>query len=391
VRILLLTPVFPPARGGIEVTAGKLAEHLRGKVLVATLAPGAGTVTGEQSPARPGCRVLRLPNEPRGGRRAILGLNAASLAAGLAFRPDVVLALHVKAAPAARAVSALSRAPLVQWVHAKEMREVPALARFAVQRASAVVAVSSHSSDLALEAGADAARIVSVPPGVDVPAVRRAERDARPTLVTVSRLEDRYKGHDVVLQALPAVREAVPDVRWVVVGDGALRPELERAARDAGLSDAVLFAGGLDDAARDAWLDRASAFVMPSRAPGGDRAGEGFGIVFLEAGAHGLPVVAGRVPGVVDAVRDGTTGLLVDPADPQAVAAAVTRVLTDPEAAARMGAAGAARAQEQAWPRVVARVQAMLEAQVAAGPSRPARPPRDWRWARDLVAAPPAP
>jgi phosphatidylinositol alpha-1,6-mannosyltransferase len=187
------------------------------------------------------------------------------------------------------------------------------------------------------------------------------------------------------------VRDAVPDVRWVVVGDGGLRPELERAAREAGLGDAVRFAGGLDDAARDAWLDRAWAFVMPSRAPGGDRAGEGFGIVFLEAGAHGLPVVAGRVPGVVDAVGDGTTGLLVDPTDPAAVAAAVTEVLTDPEAAARMGAAGAARAQEQAWPRVVARVQDMLEAQVAAGPSRPARPPRDWRWARDLVAAPPAP
>ena len=157
-RILLLTPVFPPARGGIEALAGKLAEHLRGEVLVVALAPGAGTVTGEDPPPRPGCRVLRLPNEPRGGRRSILLLNAAALAAGLPFRPDVVLSLHVKVAPAGRALSALFRAPLVQWVHAKEMREVPALARFAAQRASAVVAVSAYSVDLALAAGAERAR-----------------------------------------------------------------------------------------------------------------------------------------------------------------------------------------------------------------------------------------
>ena len=95
---------------------------------------------------------------------------------------------------------------------------------------------------------------------------------------------------------------------------------------------------------------------MPSRLPP-DGGGEGFGIVYLEAAAHGLPVVAGNVAGARDAVQDGVTGLLVDPTDPRAVAGAATRLLLDPEERSRLGQSGAERAAEFAWPRIVARVE----------------------------------
>jgi len=269
------------------------------------------------------------------------------------------------------------------------MLEVPALARFAVESADAVVAISRYSRDLAVEAGADPATVTLLPPGVE-PAERLASRDAVPTMVTVSRLEDRYKGHDVVLAALPRIRAAIPTVRWVVVGDGTLRAHLQRHARDAGLADAVEFAGSVDDATRDAWLDRASLFIMPTRRPPGSRAGEGFGIVFLEANARGLPVVGGRVPGVVDAVVDGETGLLVDPTDPDAVAAAAIRILSDDELARRLGEAGAARARELSWTNVIARLQGRLHELSAAG-ARPARGSFGWRWIRDLFVSPASP
>ncbi len=163
-----------------------------------------------------------------------------------------------------------------------------------------------------------------------------------------------------MLEALPAIRARVPGVRWVVVGDGPLRAELEARAARLGIRDIVTFAGAVSDAERDAWLDRAHVFAMPSRLPPGGAGGEGFGIVYLEAGAHGLPVVAGAAAGAVDAVLDGETGLLVAPNDPAAVAGAIADLLLDRDRARRLGEAGARRAAQLSWPRMVARVEDVL-------------------------------
>jgi phosphatidylinositol alpha-1,6-mannosyltransferase len=122
----------------------------------------------------------------------------------------------------------------------------------------------------------------------------------------------------------------------------------------------VRFLGAVDATERDAWLDRAHAFAMPSRVPDGGIGGEGFGIAFIEAGAHGLPVLAGDRGGARDAVRHGETGLLVDATDPRAVADGLITLLSDRAYAQRLGAAGAARARELAWPRVAAAVEELL-------------------------------
>jgi phosphatidylinositol alpha-1,6-mannosyltransferase len=126
------------------------------------------------------------------------------------------------------------------------------------------------------------------------------------------------------------------------------------------VSDAIRFLGAISDVQRDAWLARTSLLAMPSRLPAGRFAGEGFGIAYLEAAAHGKPVVAGNVGGALDAVVDGETGLLVDPLDPVAVAEAIVTLLDDGELARRMGAAGQSRARSYAWPLVVERVERLL-------------------------------
>ena len=113
----------------------------------------------------------------------------------------------------------------------------------------------------------------------------------------------------------------MPDVTWTVVGEGSLRPRLEALAAQYGVEAQVRFLGDLSDEERDRWYRSAHVFVMPSRLPP-EGGGEGFGIVYLEAAAHGLPVVAGNVAGARDAVVDGETGLLVDPTDHLEVAAA---------------------------------------------------------------------
>jgi phosphatidylinositol alpha-1,6-mannosyltransferase len=229
-----------------------------------------------------------------------------------------------------------------------------------VTRADVVIGVSRYTCELARGVGAQDGKIRRINNGVDVPDSLAPRREGRPTILTIARLEDRYKGHDVMLRALPLVRAQIPDVHWVVVGDGPLRQVLEPLAHGLGVNGAVHFAGSVSDVERDAWLGRADVFAMVSRLPAGGFAGEGFGIVYLEANAHGVPVVAGNVGGATDAVVHGQTGLLVDPTDHVAVADALVRLLRDRELARRLGTAGRERARCYTWSKVAERVEDVL-------------------------------
>jgi phosphatidylinositol alpha-1,6-mannosyltransferase len=356
-RALLLTPDFPPAPGGIQTVSHRLAKNAeRLSPTVITLSTGADAEFDRAQ----GFDVVRVasPRLPQQARIAVL--NARGLLEGLRRRPQVILSMHIVMSPAAAAVSRAVSAPLVQYLHADEMRARPRLTRTALRRPAAIVAVSEHTRQMALDAGADPARLHVIPNGVDLPQGPAGERSEQPLVVTVGRLTQPYKGHDVMLRALPELLRRVPGVRWVVVGDGPLRPSLERAAAEAGVADAVEFTGALADGERDAWLDRAWVFAMPSRLPPGGVGGEGFGIAYLEAAAHGLPVVAGNVGGALDAVVHERTGLLVDPTDPEAVAAALAELLLDRQLRETLGRAGAERAREFAWPTVARRVEDLL-------------------------------
>jgi phosphatidyl-myo-inositol dimannoside synthase len=274
----------------------------------------------------------------------------------------VIVSGHIVASPAAATLARVARRPVVQYVYALEVPARAGLARFAVSRADAVIAISEYGRSLAIDAGARPDGLHVIPPGVDVAApVDPASVDGArpPRIVTVARLAERYKGHDVLVRALPLVRARVPGAEWVVVGEGPLREHIEDLARAHGVDDAVRMAGDVADEERDRLLADAVVFAMPSRIPAGG-AGEGFGIAYLEAGLHGLPVVAGAAGGTVDAVRDGETGLLVDPTDHVAVADALIALLTDRDTAARMGRAGALRAREFTWAEMVRRVEDVL-------------------------------
>ncbi len=359
VRVLVLTPDFPPARGGIQVLSHRIVTGFeRVEPTVVTLSHPAAPAFDQAQPFR----VARVGGRLGGRAPAIAALNLLALDVARRVRPHVVLSAHIVVSPPAALLRRWQGLPWVQYVHAKEVGTRPGLARFALSRADSTIAVSDYACSLARDAHAPPARVHRIHPGVDLgappPSPRRPQ--TRPTIVTIARLEDRYKGHDVMLRALPLVRAQVPDVLWAVIGEGPLRSLLEQRASALGLDGCVRFLGGVDDAARDAWLERAHVFAMVSRLPARGFAGEGFGIVYLEANARGLPVVAGAAGGAVDAVVDGETGLLVDPEDHVAVARALTRLLTDPELSERLGTAGRERAQSFAWPRVAREVEQLL-------------------------------
>jgi phosphatidyl-myo-inositol dimannoside synthase len=355
-RALLLTPDFPPAPGGIQVLMHRLAQHAERLNVRVVTRDSRGADTFDAS----GGLDVRRAGSAGAPRQANAMLNLRALREAAAFRPEAVLSGHIVTSPAANLIGKGARVPVVQYLHADEVRGRSRLAAFAVRRATATIAVSRYTAALARELGADPDQVHRIPNGVDLPAERLAEQGGVPTMVTVARLEQRYKGHDVVMRALPLVSERIPAVRWMIVGDGSLRPELEQLSIDCGVQDRVSFLGRVSDAERDSALDRAHVFVMPSREPPEGLGGEGFGIACLEASAHGLPVVAGRAGGMEDAVVHGETGLLVDPTDPRAVADALIELLSQPDLAQRLGSAGANRARHFAWPRVVGQVEDLL-------------------------------
>ncbi len=362
-RVLLLTPDFPPSEGGIQLLLSRLVECMpEVQFRVLTL----GQAGADDYDREFAAEVRRVASASGDRRRAALVLNARSLAEARSFRPDLILSGHVVASLGAIALRRLLRVPLVQYVHADEFRVRARLCELAVRNADATIAVSSYTREMCLDAGADPARVEVIHPGIDLPDAPVAEREARPTLLTVATLLFRYKGHDVMVRALPLIRAKVPEMRWVVVGDGPFRPALENAIRAYGVEDCVELRGRVSDSERDGWLDRASVFCMPSRVPAAGLGGEGFGIVYMEAAAHGIPTIGGDVAGARDAVVNGETGLLIDPTDHLALAGAATELLADPARARAMGAAGRAYAEEHAWPLIAARVEALLR-RVAAG------------------------
>jgi phosphatidylinositol alpha-1,6-mannosyltransferase len=356
-RLLVLTPEFPPARGGIQHLLHRLVANL-GRLRAGVVALYHEGSQGHDLVSPAEVRRVGRFSAAVGHKTAIAGLNAWSVRQALAFKPHVVLSGHVVVSPAAWAISRAVHAPYVQYVHGSEVLRRPGMTRFACLHASAVVAVSEYTRGLISTFVEDLARVHLIPPGVDIPEQRRPSRSSTPTVLNVARLAERYKGHDVLIRALPLIRARVPDTRLVIVGEGPLRPVYEAMAAGLGLGDAVVFGGSLSDADRDLWFERAHVFAMPSRLSASG--GEGFGIVYLEAGSHELAVVAGAAGGSLDAVVDGETGLLVDPNDHFAVAQAVTGLLQDRRLAGTLGRAGAARAREFAWPVIAGRVEDLL-------------------------------
>lgn len=160
-----------------------------------------------------------------------------------------------------------------------------------------------------------------------------------PVLLTVARLVPR-KGIDTVLRALPSLMDRHPKLQYLIVGDGPARSSLAQLARELGLLHSVQFKDSVSDAELPKIYRKATIFVMPSRSDRHAGSVEGFGIVYLEASASGLPVVAARSGGAAEAVIDNETGLLVPPDDPQALAQALIRLIEDPGLRQRMGRAG---------------------------------------------------
>ncbi|MFI6643850.1 glycosyltransferase family 4 protein [Streptomyces sp. NPDC050504] len=215
-----------------------------------------------------------------------------------------------------------------------------------------------------------AGRMVQLPPGVDEKtfhpgsggdAVRaRLGLSERPVVVCVSRLVPR-KGQDTLIRALPSILRQVPETVLLIVGGGPYEADLRRLAADTGVAESVRFTGAVPWAELPAHYGAGDVFAMPCRTRRGGLDVEGLGIVYLEASATGLPVVAGDSGGAPDAVLDGETGWVVRGTEPEESAERIVALLQDAELRARMGARGRAWVEERwRWDLLAERLRALL-------------------------------
>lgn len=222
------------------------------------------------------------------------------------------------------------------------------LERINARRAPAVLTTSDYCrSQIGAHYGVPAERVRLVPEGIDLAgwqaalAAQPVERDPY-TVLCVARQYPRKHIADL-LQAFVLVRSQVRQARLMIVGDGPEHAALHRLSRRLDLDDAVQFTGALpDDRDVIGWYKRSSVFCLPS-------VQEGFGIVFLEAMASGLPIVATTAAAVPEVVPHGQAGLLVPPASPPALATALVSLLTRPALARAYGDFGRQHVQQYDW------------------------------------------
>ncbi len=281
-------------------------------------------------------------------RFAIAALRAAGR------QPLLVIALHPHLAPIVWAMKQRSRKfHSVIFAHGIEVWQPLGWPRGpALRRADLVVAPSRYTAQrLISEQGVPPDRVARLPWGLDPEFEARFQTHTQPlrpngfpeharVILTVGRWDtaERYKGMDTLISALPNILKVVPDAVLVLVGEGEDRPRLEQLARDLGVSGHTRFLYGLAQGDLFGCYAHCDVFALPS-------AGEGFGFVFLEAMAHGKPVIGGAHGGIPDVIQDGVTGMLVPHGDRQHLSLALESLLTNPVLAAEMGERARARVQ----------------------------------------------
>ncbi len=352
-RVLLVTNDFPPRRGGIqsylEQFVSRLAETGDHELIVyAPQWKGAedyDRAADYRIVRHPGTLMLPEPGVDRRMRALIREHGIETVWFGAAA-PLALLAGRARGA-GARRVLASTHGHEVGW-------SMLPIARSALRRigdtTDVVTFVSHYTRGRFAAAFGPNAALEHLAPGVDTdrfrpdPAARddlraRYGLDARPTVVCVSRLVPR-KGQDMLIKALPGIRRRVRDATLVIVGGGPYADDLHKLAGQVGVTDNVVFTGAVPGAELPAHYAMADVFAMPCRTRGSGLDVEGLGIVFLEASAAGVPVVAGDSGGAPEAVKDGETGRVVDGRSAEEITDAVAGILADPALAAQMGQTG---------------------------------------------------
>ncbi len=405
-KVVLVANNFPPVRGGSAVVYGNLARCAANRMIV--VAPRSGYDAGlpligwrehDRDKPYPVLRLrllrTRIDNVPRPGLAKLLFLSrdaalrlrlAASLLRLVTTRGVRAICVGELLASGwvIRLFRCLPGVRIVAYVHGEEITTEDLYdpghrrARRALLQSDRIVVVSRFTQQavLSLLGGAAADRVRLIENGVDGERFRPAAK--APDLVELYRLADCFvfvsvcrllekKGVDQAIRGFAELVVRHPDCRYLIVGAGPHGDELQALAHRLGVAGQVVFAGQVADDELADHYRLGDAFVMPNRAlPNGDT--EGFGLVFLEANACGLPVIAGRDGGSTDAVRHGVNGLVVDGHSLPEIAAAMLRLREEAGLRGTLREQGLSLARRAGWD---AKTAAFLEICLGTTEQRP--------------------
>jgi len=355
-KLLIYTHEFPPFLGGLATTSMKLVEGLSGHAdsLIA-IVPGYGS-NQEIIDNRLNCEIIRVPLL---GSRYIKSIPFLQQVMGFFFlyyhivknKPDVVLFITEEAESVGGMVSyftgfksvvRVAGSGIVTCFHGKAFNK--RILRHPMstlyKKTNRVIAVSNYTKSLLEGIGVDDNKIRVIFNGVNSLLLEEPVNTGNTeilrkrygidkednVIITIARVLPR-KGQDHVIRSLPGVLKKVPNLKYLVVGEGKHRQEFEKLANQLGVRSNVIFTGGVENKSVVDFLDLSDLFIMPNRA--WNNKVEGLPNAIIEASARGKAVIAGNHSGSVEAVVHKETGLLVDSTDPEKIGEAITELLTD--------------------------------------------------------------
>jgi len=371
-RVLVLTELFLPTKGGTAVWAAEVYKRLGGKEIhiVTADVPDADSVDTVHPNTVHRLNLKRVPWMRPESLAMYARFFFKSLALAITHRFDAIHAF--RALPeglVAWTVARLTFRPVVIYAHGEELTtwgrggKYKAM-RFALRHADRVIANSEHTRDTLLDMGIDAARITIIYPGVDVSVFRpgldtvglRESLGIAPhdkLVFSVGRLS-RRKGFDQMVRAVAQLRDQGLALRYVIAGIGEDADYLDGLIRVHNLDGVVRRIGAVSEVELPRWMNACDVFAMPNREIDGDN--EGFGMVFIEAAACGKPSLAGLAGGTGSAVLHEETGLRVDGESLEVVASSLRRMLDDEQLRVQMANSAYERAtQFFSWDAVAAK------------------------------------
>jgi phosphatidylinositol alpha-1,6-mannosyltransferase len=355
-KTLFVTIEFPPKVGGVENYYGKIAQYWPDELIV--LNNNQNELISPKMPFLAWLRAFKPISEALKKHSPqwllvgeILPLGTVALLLSYIFKIRYGVILH------GLDFSLATKGLLKRMVSKKIL-----------QKSSLVVCANSHTAEEVTNLFPALSNVNVVNPGVEIniPEIslehvqafkKRNKVEDSFVLLTVGRLVKR-KGVDMVLAALSNVVLQIPDIVYIIIGDGPDKKYLENIIHQLGLDQNVVMLSGVSDEEKNYWLASSDVFIMPARNIDGDY--EGFGIVYLEAGLFSKPVISGGSGGVGEAVETDVNGLVVNEQDPVSIAQSILRLYTDSNLRQQLGLAGRKRSLEQSWELQIKKFNSLL-------------------------------
>lgn len=369
-KLLLISVDFVPHSDGVSTLsyhyARRLAEKGHNVSVVAPSSKGdQETDCGELF------SVCRFPGYSLGPLR-IVPFACFSMLRILRQKPDLIMAMNIGyGGLVCLMLKRFIRFRYITFAYAYEFLKSnrctvwKALYRRIYSKSQLCIAISSYTRDKLISFGVSGHHILTIKPGVKQPlksvsTSMHGFTGRYPVLGTCGRLIYR-KGHDLVIRALPYLVKQQPDLLYLICGEGKRRANLVRLAYDLGVEDHVRFLGRLSEHELPGFYNMLDLFVLCGRENLSSGHVEGFGIVYLEAAAYGVPSIGTNRGGVPEAIVDGETGVLVEPDSSDALYKAMARLISDPERLRSMGRRARERALSRfSWDRQVDEFEKLL-------------------------------